>query len=428
MDPISISASLVALIGAANTTVQGVRKLLRLRGAPVIILALNNEISDIQLLLNEANVLIQQARSLHTEDVDKSENQTAGLRSLSPTLGHIQQKLTSLNAILERFPTNGLNFANKVLWLRAETRVLKIHGELGSLKQSLSTALGLLTSTTALRVHIELQDLRVTTTNGHSNISQAITEKNSSLEQSLTTIAKSRNENERSLEKMEQSLLELSEQFRQQQIEPVKSHMENLVAKDLNLNRGMMNETTAFGALQMKFSQRQRCQPWCRCTCHAERKLSTPRILNTVFGMLYAGYAGVPALSPSCNSSICKGNSEGLLQVHYFFPPWFLSKVASMALGVSRVYGPELCFRMTNVRADWEPIFKQCYFGDVEAVKSTLVAGRASILDVKAETGHSLLHTAMFKAQLDVVELLIQFGAEPHRENQIGEQVLLVSK
>lgn len=92
-----------------------------------------------------------------------------------------------------------------------------------------------------------------------------------------------------------------------------------------------------------------------------------------------------------------------------------------MALGVSRTWGPEFCLRVANVRADWDTIFMHCYNGNIHAVRSVLVAGEASVLDVNAQNGNSLLHMAMLRSQLEVVELLLQFGAEPHVENHTRE-------
>ena len=134
-------------------------------------------------------------------------------------------------------------------------------------------------------------------------------------------------------------------------------------------------------------------------------------------GILFVGYRGIPALSPACTTRACKGNAEGLLEVHYYFPSWFTAKAVSIALAVNQARGPEFCLRVTNVRPNEEPIFQHCFHGGLDAVRSILIAGEASVLDVNAENGNSLLHIAMLKSQLDVVELLIQFGAEPHAEN-----------
>ncbi|OQV00430.1 Ankyrin repeat-containing protein [Cladophialophora immunda] len=384
MDPLSFTASLIALIGAANAASQGLQKLIRLRGVPDVILALNNEVSDLQLLLHEVNSLFSEARSVHAENRGSTAPKIAGFQSLPPILEHIQAKLNDLDTILKKLPANGLKFTSKVLWLRVESNVFKIRNELGTLKHNLNTALGILTSSTALRVQVELRDLRVTTSHGQLGFSQVVAKQHSSLEKSLATILKYHDNNEGRFDKIEQGLLSLSEQVQQQQppVIPVASHAPTPWA---NQEQKPPIATSGFGALQMRFSQRTR------------------------------------SLSPACDSNVCKGNSEGLLHVHYFFPPWFLAKVASIALSISRANGPELCLRVANVRPEWDPIFKDCYFGDVEAVRSSLVAGKASVLDVNASNGNSLLHLAMYKSQLEVVELLIQFGAEPHAENYTRE-------
>lgn len=413
MDPLSISASVVALLGAADGVSRGLRKLLKLRGVPDLILALNNEVSDLQLLLNEVGSLVKT-----NEGVGLHFPKPAGVHSLPRILERIQAKLSNLDVVLRRFSANGPNLSAKVLWLKEEPNVLRIRNELGSLKQDLTTALGLSSSSTALRVQVDLQDLRAATDKGQLSVSQTIVERHSLLESSFL---KSQDYNERGFDRLEQQLLALTEQIQHHQAAPASSHGEVPWVSAANQRQESMPTTTAFGALQMRFSKRRRCQSWCKCACHTESRSNTPKFLRSVVGMLYVGYFGVPALSPSCDMSGCKGNSEGLLQVHYYFPSWFLGKVISMALGVSRTCGPELCLRVANVRADWDPIFTHCHNGNIDAVRSVLVAGEASVLDVNAQNGNSLLHMAMLRSQLEVVELLLQFGADPHVENHTRE-------
>ena len=230
--------------------------------------------------------------------------------------------------------------------------MFKIRNELEISKQDLSTTLGLLTSNTALKVQVELQDLRITVNQGQSSVSQAITERHSSLDKSIATILKSHDNNVRGFEKIERQLLALSEHIQQPTVTPIPGHAKTPGFDDLNQGQESKIRTTAFGALQMRVSQRSRCESWCRCACHTERSMNTPKFLRSVMGILFIGYTGIPVLNPSCDSNVCKGNSEGLLQVHYFFPPWFLAKVVSVALGVSQAHGPEFCLRVANVRPD----------------------------------------------------------------------------
>ncbi|KAL8992840.1 MAG: hypothetical protein Q9169_006800 [Polycauliona sp. 2 TL-2023] len=403
MDPLSISASVVTLLGVADGVSRGLRKLIRLPGVPDLILALNNEVSDLQLLLDEVGTLVQEARSV---------------RSLPRILERIQAKLNHLDVVLRRFSATGPKWSARVLWLKEEPNVLRIRIELGILKQDLTTALGLSSSSTALRVQVELQDLRLVTDKRQLSVSQTIVERHSSLE---TSVLKSQHHNERGFDRLEQQLLALTEQIQQRQESPASRPGDNSSVSAAKQRHEYMPTTPAFSALQMRFLSRRRCQACCKCACHTESRLNTPKFLKSVMGMLYVGYFGVPALSPSCDTSGCKGNPEGLLQVHYFFPSWFLGKVISMALGVNQIYGPEFCLRVANVRADLDPIFLHSYNGDVDAVRSILIAGKASVLDVNAQSGNSLLHMAMLRSQLEVVELLLQFGADPHLDNHTRE-------
>ncbi|KAL8694797.1 MAG: hypothetical protein Q9224_003507 [Gallowayella concinna] len=405
MDPLSISASVVTLLGVAEGVSRGLRKLLKLRGVPDLVLALNNEVSDLQLLLNEVGTLVQkEARSVH---------------SLPRILERIQAKLNNLDLILRRFSTNtGPKWPARVLWLKEEPNVLRIRNELGTLKQDLTTALGLSSSSTALRVQVELQDLRLATDKRQLSVSQTIVERHSSLQSS---VLESQHHNERGFDRLEQQLLAITEQIQQRQILPASTHGDYPWVSAAKQPHEYMPTTPAFSALQMRFLSHRRCEASCRCACHTESRSNTPKFLKSVVGMLYVGYSGVPALSPSCDMSGCKGNAEGLLQVHYFFPSWFWGKVISMALGVNQTYGPEFCLRVANVRADLDPIFLHSYNGDVDNVRSILVAGKASVMDVTARDGNSLLHLAMLTSRLEVVELLLQFGADPHLVNHTME-------
>ena len=58
MDLLSIAASIIALIGATQQVAVGLNKLASLRGAPAAVLALNNELSDLRLVLSEAEPLL----------------------------------------------------------------------------------------------------------------------------------------------------------------------------------------------------------------------------------------------------------------------------------------------------------------------------------------------------------------------------------
>lgn len=57
MDPLSITASVLTLVTAANKVAKGLDNLASIKGAPAAVLALNNELSDLRLVLTEAEPL-----------------------------------------------------------------------------------------------------------------------------------------------------------------------------------------------------------------------------------------------------------------------------------------------------------------------------------------------------------------------------------
>ena len=217
MDPLSIIASVVTLIAATNAAGRGLQKLVGLRGAPDIMVTLNNDVADIQLLLNEVNVLLREASSLDCSKDGSDRPRRAGFQALEPVLQRIREKLSELDEILDRLPASNLNFVSRMQWLKVESRVLRLHNELRSLKTNLDTALGLLTSNTALRLQVELRNLHIATTRGQLGVSKAIADRFSDLQESLETSLSTHGDREEGFKRLETQMIALSDLVKQQQ-------------------------------------------------------------------------------------------------------------------------------------------------------------------------------------------------------------------
>lgn len=48
------------------------------------------------------------------------------------------------------------------------------------------------------------------------------------------------------------------------------------------------------------------CRKGCMCACHTQRRSYTPALLERVLGKLLIGYAGMPLVSPKCDSPECE--------------------------------------------------------------------------------------------------------------------------
>ena len=157
---------------------------------------------------------------------------------------------------------------------------------------------------------------------------------------------------------------------------------------------GSLFHDANFSALRMRFLRRQKCDPWCTCACHKQSRAETPQFLQSIVGALFVGYTGLPLLTPPCNSKKCHRTGEGFLLVNYYFPQWFLARIISVAVryNETNIRKPEISMRVLNSQSRSEGIFQSSIRGDANAVKHFLTSGKASILDVTDDSGHTPLH------------------------------------
>ena len=68
MDPLSLTASIIAVLGAGGVVAKGIRKLICLRDIPTSFLQLNNELSNLQSVIAAVQGLyVQNSRILEAE-------------------------------------------------------------------------------------------------------------------------------------------------------------------------------------------------------------------------------------------------------------------------------------------------------------------------------------------------------------------------
>ena len=268
-----------------------------------------------------------------------------------------------------------------------------------------------------MKVQLQLRDLQLVTMQSHLQMVDAFARQESITDSSTAPLLEAQKSQERHVVAMQAQLQEISKQLTQStgKKRPLQESTESSLPSDSRMS--------SFDALQMRFLYRRPCREWCPCACHKKNQLKTPNFLHSVLGKLYIGYTAVPSLSPPCNINACRGRSQGFIQLSYFFPRWFLSRAVMMSALLHPTGGPEMCIRMVTVRNYSDPIFQYCYEGEVDSVRQLLVSGKASVLDVSDTTGHSPLHIAMICGQVEIIKLLLQFGAEQFMENAYYEYV-----
>ncbi|KAK8196919.1 ankyrin repeat-containing domain protein [Phyllosticta capitalensis] len=156
------------------------------------------------------------------------------------------------------------------------------------------------------------------------------------------------------------------------------------------------------------------CRPGCPCACHATQKVSSPRVLNKVFGHLFCGYVGLPYLSPKCSEETCGKNRGSKFSVEYWFP---MGSISSTILRMQVGYQPSTgtLFQLQTLRAvpDNAMCIKFAMNGDIEGLKYLFSKGLASPRDVSPGRGYTLLRWALYAKQYHTCDFLINAGADP---------------
>ena len=141
MDPISLIASIITLIGAGGSVAKGLRKLISLKEAPDSLLQLNNEISDLQLVASAIQEIFWQcseslgeARKSHHAILDNAlSNTKTVILELEVLIVYGLAKVTA-----------GGSRVNRLAWVREERKIQAMKDRLRAARMDLVAATSLL--------------------------------------------------------------------------------------------------------------------------------------------------------------------------------------------------------------------------------------------------------------------------------------------
>ena len=146
MDPLSFTASIIAVVGVSGQAAGALRKLATVRGASDIILALNNEITDLHLVVTAIRDALQRQQVI---TLSPSVTGSGYHASITSSLQQAWDKLQELEALYSRLKpitssTSAPPKLSKVAWLREQSKVRQMLDDLRTVRLKLSGALGML--------------------------------------------------------------------------------------------------------------------------------------------------------------------------------------------------------------------------------------------------------------------------------------------
>jgi len=141
MDPLSPTASVIALISIGNQLAKGISKL---GGAPALILSLNNELSDIRLVLAETEALLAEHETRDTNHA-LSISRPSFEKRMFPSLKNVWDRMQELQAIEKRLTTRSGGI-DRLAWLWEQDNVNKAQNGLRASRSDVVAVLGLISS------------------------------------------------------------------------------------------------------------------------------------------------------------------------------------------------------------------------------------------------------------------------------------------
>ncbi|KAG8531764.1 uncharacterized protein KY384_003400 [Bacidia gigantensis] len=418
MDPVSFAASLLTLLAAANHVAKGLDKLASIRGAPLAVLALNNEVSDLRLVLCEAEPLLEKHKGATISSA--IENQ-----SLLSSIERAKDRLMELESIIGNRLMRRMGTKDKLGWLYEQDKVQKALLDVQKAKSNVTTMLGIVTTSASFRVEAQLKDVQDATQQSQI-ASQSLLSQNESLESKFIQMIEAQQQfherfHER-LHRVEESLLGNSKLVGRSSVKEIDAPNQEFARPSLPRNSsGSMFTGNSFSALRMRFLRQSKCEQWCNCKCHMYKRTRAPQYIESILGALFFGYTGLPTTIPECSNIRCRRSSEVFLQVNYYFPYWFLARALSMAMKIQRSTIPQFKLRILNLRDSYDEIFQNAISGDSHSIQYLLASGQASVRDISDDSGHTPLHIAVRDSRVEVIRVLLQHGAEPFLENRQQE-------
>ena len=397
MDPFSLTVGILTLLSAGGTIGKALNKIITLK-APDVLFALNNEVVDLQIVVQDVSNLLHQ----HSEF-----SQAAPIESVCFALDKAKRTLLLLESLIAYQLTTTTGKDNELrldrsAWFRLEPEVLKLKNDIRDDRFRLSAALNVLSSSTSLGIDAQIRQLRFEVASVSLNTGTASDELISQVRDLVSLVqgslaSSAGQETAPGRDHDEQRTAAATDINEGPQIVPnCDSQQSSPAATDLALAR--QPGPSGYNASQIVKSNSfkitgKSCNMNCRCSCHKKGRLKSPKFLTTILGSIMVGYNAIPGLAPKCNEPSCKGQSTKITYT-YAFPEWFVSRVLYLNFKNEQLRGPELCLRVVRVRPFNANIFlaleDKREENALQQTKRLLLAGKASVLDVNPY-GYSLL-------------------------------------
>ncbi|KAL8927509.1 MAG: hypothetical protein Q9208_002314 [Pyrenodesmia sp. 3 TL-2023] len=387
IDPVSITASTITILGLLKVVKESTEILKELRDAPVIILDLNNELSEFQLCLERLQQLSE------ADLTDNSFHQH--LQNLMRRCATAVEETLDLTRGFRKSRYFSVRNAERLGW-RFNRRTVRAH-EQRLLKLRLELLLILSSTITSQTIKTRVVVERIETT------TQQLSQQVQTLDANVSA-------------------------SKQEIVQRVDQTLSVLGGRCSHGFQGSSQTDTVRVDVSTKLRV-QVCGPYCDCPCHRDRFVAlqqTPHWLDQFIGSLFLGYSATPDDTPQCITSCSGRASMKRIRLSYFFPAWCYWRAIRAALILSDT-GPEFVVRMPKaVPTDWK-LFGRAFNNEFVTLRQLLKTKQAAPTDTDAFTGMTALHQAASSGAIESCQDLLHAGADPHAEDKSRQTPYLLA-
>ena len=135
MDPLSLTASILTILGVGGTVTKGLNRIRMLKDAPDTLLQLNNEVVDIHLVIRSVDELIQR----WSYQPSSSERQRAMVHA---TVGRTKDTVLELECLIAYILTKETDIGTKVdrsAWMMNIDKIREMKNRLRAAREDLNS-------------------------------------------------------------------------------------------------------------------------------------------------------------------------------------------------------------------------------------------------------------------------------------------------
>ena len=412
MDPLSLTASLIAVLGAAKAGCKALEKVNSTRKAPSEVGDLLDELSRFQALVENTKQVVEPKRRIHGDEQ---------LRNLVRLGGEIVNEINTITAqtwpSIHRLKLSEAN-QQRITVVKDGGKLKRLRDRLRANRLDMVAALGLLNASASTNL---VDDVSASAELHRSN-SDAL----AMLLQKVTFLEEGTRQLQEATGKMvlpmndytsAMSRLDLASRPSIPSSVALTLTPELLDASE-KLDGPRRASDPSSEQSNQAFDEQTKCADWCSCRCHTQSKSEFPWALKSVLGHLFVERASA---GPPCNEHGCRRSANSSIKLTYHLPKYLIRRYLKLAVHHHPLYGPNMSINLPRVM-DWQhELFKYAVVGDLPAIQNLFTEGKASPFDVNPRGCNALIYAAAH-GNPELGRFLLREGADPELTDSNGRK------